>query len=148
MWVILVIIMSLTTKITMSNQIPLLLWRSPRYLLVPSFPITHALFLCFYSLLHCPKSQIISQAKSISKTASKNIILLRLAAVWILNCTECWSASWWASSPSPSSGGGPAENVLDEVLYYDLGYDTSLSLPSTANFWSFVINGHQCCHGR
>ena len=58
MWVILVIIMSLTTKITMSNQIPLLLWRSPRLLLGPAFPITHALFLCFYTLFHCPKSQI------------------------------------------------------------------------------------------
>ena len=45
MWIVLVIIMPLTTKITMFNQIPLLLWRSPRLLLVPSFPILHAIFL-------------------------------------------------------------------------------------------------------
>ena len=58
------------------------------------------------------------KARFISKGNFKNMILLRPAMVWTLNCTECWSASWWASLPSPSSGGGPAGNVLDEVFYH------------------------------
>ena len=80
----------------------------------------------FFSNTACHFSPCFTALKSrinfnlFQKSNLNKIILLRPAVVWILNYTECWSASWWASSPSPLSGGGPAGNVLDEVLYNDI----------------------------